>query len=255
MGNQLHSISSVTSRLVLGSFHSPPTAGARLFGSIDVSDLTIPTPILDRLYTHYLNDENSASFIRAVSERYTIATLERLVSCGSRVTRRAAAMALGFVGNYPSNHVLGRALHDDDRGVRILAENGIRQLWCRDGTEHQRQQIRTVTRMNSTEQYDEAIELANEMIDESPFFSEAWNQRAISLYHQKLYQQSVADCHQTLEFNAYHFGAAVGMAHCYLELSDAFTALECFRRAIKLNPNMDGVRAQIEFLQRTLEEK
>ena len=42
-------------------------------------------------------------------------------------------MALGFVGDFSQNAALGRALHDRDRGVRLLADNGIRQLWRRDG--------------------------------------------------------------------------------------------------------------------------
>ena len=45
------------------------------------------------------------------------------------------------------------------------------------------------------------------------------------------------------------------MAHCYLELGDGFAALECFRRALKLNPDMEGVRAQVQYLERSLEEK
>jgi hypothetical protein len=46
----------------------------------------------------------------------------------------------------------------------------------------------------------------------------------------------------------------VGMAHCYLETGEAFAALECFRRAVELNPNLESVRGQIEFLERALEE-
>jgi hypothetical protein len=45
------------------------------------------------------------------------------------------------------------------------------------------------------------------------------------------------------------------MGHCYLEMDDPFAALECFRRAVKLNPDLEDVRAQIDYLQRTLEGK
>ena len=48
-------------------------------------------------------------------------------------------------------------------------------------------------------------------------------------------------------------GAAVGLGHCYLELSDAVGALEAFRRALRMNPDMEGIRAQIQYLERSLE--
>ena len=45
------------------------------------------------------------------------------------------------------------------------------------------------------------------------------------------------------------------MEKCFLELSDAHAELECFRRALKLNPGLECVRAQVTVLERTLEEK
>jgi tetratricopeptide (TPR) repeat protein len=213
------------------------------------------TPLLDRLYHGYLEDEDSAAFIHGVAQHYTTCTLERLATHGGRVTRRAAVLALGYIGQYESNAVLGRSLHDDDRGVRILAENGIRELWCRVGTESQRQQLSIIVRLNASQQYEQAIERASDLIEQAPVFAEAWNQRAIGHYQLGQYERSANDCHQALEINPYHFGAAVGMAHCYLELQDAFAALECFRRAIKLNPGMEDVRAQVEYLERQLEGK
>ncbi|HTN78012.1 MAG TPA: hypothetical protein VL096_22325, partial [Pirellulaceae bacterium] len=222
---------------------------------IRVSSSGQPIPLLDRLYHQYLEDEDSSGFICAVAERYTVCTLERLALSGNRITRRAAVLALGYIGQYESNAVLGRLLHDDDRGVRILAENGIRELWCRTGTEAQRQTLSIIVRLNASQQYEQAIMRATELIEQAPWFAEAWNQRAIGFYQLGTYEQSASDCHQALEINPYHFGAAVGMAHCYLELSDGFAALEAFRRAVKLNPSMEDVRAQVEYLERQLEGK
>jgi tetratricopeptide (TPR) repeat protein len=45
------------------------------------------------------------------------------------------------------------------------------------------------------------------------------------------------------------------MAHSYLEMEDPFAALECFRRALALNPDLEEVRVQISYLERTLEGK
>lgn len=211
-------------------------------------------PVLMRAFQQYLSDENSARFISDVSQRYTLGTLERLASFGPRAVRRAAAMALGFLGTYESNDVLGRRMNDDDRSVRLLAQNGIRELWCRDGNLAQQARLQNVIRLNRASQYEQAADEATRLIEEAPWFAEAWNQRGIALYYLARYREASADCHQTLELNPYHYAAAVGMAHCYLELDNAKAALECFQRALKLNPDLEDVRTRISFLRQAFEE-
>lgn len=210
--------------------------------------------LLDRFYIRYLRDEESAGFIAAVANHYTVGTLERVVKCGSSLSRRGAVLALGFIGPFGCNSVLGRALRDPDRAVRLLAENAIREVWFRDGSESQRQQLAIVARLNGAEQFREASDLATQLIDEAPQFAEFWNQRAIALFQLRRFKEAANECHQTLELNPYHFGAAVGMAHCYLELGEGFAALDYFRRAFDINPNLVAVKGQIAYLQRALDE-
>lgn len=212
-------------------------------------------PTLETLYQRYLSDQASANFVQAVSSTYTVATLERLAEYGQRNSRRAATMALGFLGDYASNQTMGRRLSDEDRGVRILAENGIRELWIRDGSEAQRQSLQVIIRLNNSQQPLPAERRASELIEEAPFFAEAWNQRAIALFQRGRFDESANDCCQTLELNPYHFGAAVGMGQCYLELNDPVGALDSFRRALKLHPGLEDVRAQVSYLERALEGK
>ena len=89
-------------------------------------------------------------FMKRVARRYSNQTLERLVSVGDHVTRRAAVLSLSLMSDYSSNAVLGRALVDRDRGVRTIAESGIRELWCRIGSRHQQEMLREVSdRANS----------------------------------------------------------------------------------------------------------
>jgi len=214
-----------------------------------------PRPLLAQMYHRYLEDENSAAFVTAVSRHYLPSSLERLAAGGDHVARRAAIMAIGFLGDYSHNAVLGQALVDRDRGVRMLADNGIRALWRRDGNLDHRQQLARICRLNHGTQYHEAVDEAEALIEIAPWFAEAWNQRGIGLFAQRRFEESANDCHQTLELNPYHFGAAVGMAHCYLELDEPMAALENFRRALRLHPDLEDVRLQIDYLQRTLEGK
>ena len=212
-------------------------------------------PRLLSLYQDYLVDQNTARFVGRVGKHYTIGTLERLATWPAAQVRRAAVFALGLMADYESNAVLGRALSDSDRGVRLAAENGIRSLWCRFGSQGQRQLLQIIIQLNTSGQFKEAIRCASVLIEEVPRFAEAWNQRAIACYSLGLYRQAIADCRQALELNPYHFGAAAGMGQSYVQLGDYHQALECFRRALRLNPNLEGVRANIQHLQRTLGEK
>ena len=207
---------------------------------------------LNGLYEQYLQDQNTAAFIKRISQRYTTGTLERLCSSQTRETRRAAVLALGFLGDYESNAVLGRALRDEDRAVRQLAENGIRSVWRRVGNETQRQQLAIVIRLNATQQYEEAVQKASQLIKAAPWIAECWNQRAIAHYNLRRYEQAVSDCHEALELNSYHFDAATGMGQCYLHLGQQSEALDCLKRAIRLNPDLEAVRTGIEYLKRAL---
>jgi len=212
-------------------------------------------PVLERLYHRYLESEDTAAFIQAVAQHYVLSTLARLAAGGSHVSRRAAVMAVGFLGDYSHNAVLGRALSDRDRGVRLLADSGIRQLWRRDGNRRQQEQLWRICRLNQNNQYADGISGATALIDEAPWIAETWNQRAVGYFASRRFEEAANDCHQTLELNAYHFGAAVGLAHCYLQLDEPFAALENFRRALKLNPDLEDVRGQIGMLERALEGK
>jgi len=208
--------------------------------------------VLLEYYAEYLDGKDSKPFIRRTTRRYTAGTLERLLAVGQRTVRRAAALALGHVGGYESNAALGRALTDPDRGVRTLAEDGIRSLWGRAGSESQQQKLRAIIRLNAKTQYHTAAARATDLLSEARYYAEAWNQRAVAHFGLRLFVESIGDCREALAINPYHFAAAAGMGQCYLQLGNAASALECFRRALRLNPGMEGVRASVQHLERTL---
>jgi tetratricopeptide (TPR) repeat protein len=210
------------------------------------------TPVLVIYYNRYLTNSDSAIFVKRVARRYSCPTLERLLTVGDHVTRRAAVLALSLLGDYESNAALGRALIDRDRGVRSIAESGIRQLWCRVGSRQQRQTLTRVVDLNDERRHTEAARLATELIHSSPWIAEAWCQRGMAHYHLGQYDAAIRDCHQALEINPYHFTAAAGMGQCYLLQDNPVAALEAFRRALRLNPGLEQVRTQVVRLQRSL---
>ncbi len=212
-------------------------------------------PLLLALYEEFLESEDSAELIAKVSRAYGQGTLARLTEHALRKVRRAAVFALGLLGDYDVNHVMGRALHDEDRTVRLLAEDGIRNVWKRVGTDQQRRKLLVIIRLNTAKHYEEARQRASQLVDNAPWFGEAWNQRAVAHFGIEQFTAAVRDCHQALELNPYHFAAAAGMGQAYLRLENQVSALESFRRALRLNPNLEDVRAQVTRLTRLIEGK
>jgi tetratricopeptide (TPR) repeat protein len=211
-------------------------------------------PFLLVLYQQYLTHQDSACFVREVSCLYTTGTLQRLARHACREVRRAAVLSLGFVGDYGANHTLGCALLDDDRTVRTLAENGIRTIWTRAGSDADRQELGVIIRLNAARVHREAIARATKLIERAPWFAEAWHQRAVAYVALGRLIEAIRDCHQSLEINPYHFVAATSMGQAYLQLENPVSALECFRRALRLNPDLEGVRAQVVRVTRMVED-
>lgn len=212
-------------------------------------------PALLPIYEQFLADSRTADLIAAVSSRYTVCTLYRLTEHPLREVRRAAVLAVDYLGDYTANAAIGRRLTDVDRQVRTLAEHAIRHLWLRDGEPAQREALAAVVRLNQNDRAAEAAAVATELIRLAPWFAEAWNQRALAYHNLGRWSKAIADCHQALELNPYHFAAAAGMGQCYLKLNRRAKALECLRRALKLNPDMMGVRACVQYLQRVVDDE
>ena len=218
-----------------------------------MSDAELRYPVLDRFYQQFLSNENSADFIQSVSCNYCIATLEKLAACGGRVSRRAAVLALGYLGDFSNNETMGAALSDSDRAVRLLADHGIRQIWQRQGSEVEQQAIQRIYRLVDQSRLDEVIDEATMLIRLNPFLGEAWSQRAIALCEEGDFEGAIFDCREALNCNRFHFPAAIGLAHCCLQLEEPSGALAGFRLALNINPELDGVRRQIRKLEGLLE--
>ncbi|MBX3424232.1 MAG: hypothetical protein KF688_01010 [Pirellulales bacterium] len=213
------------------------------------------TSLLVDYYEQYLIDQDMAAFLRQTSERYFVGTLERLAQTGERAARRAAVIALGRLADYRSNTVVGRALCDSDRGVRTLAENALAKLWLRVGTAAQQRRLTAIAEQLDDQDYERAAMLAGKLIQDAPWIAHAWFQRGQAYFNLAQYDAATRDCHQALEINAYHFRAAAAMGQARQLAGDLVAALECYRRALRINPQLEDIRARMIQLQRMLKEQ
>jgi tetratricopeptide (TPR) repeat protein len=215
---------------------------------------SIRSPLLDKHYQQFLRDENSTRFIHSVSQLYCIPTLEKLALQSGRMTRRAATLAVGFLSDFRSNEVLGRCLRDNDRAVRMLADHGIRQVWFRTGDDAAQHSLRKIARLNSRHQYSMAADLAEVVLDQNRQLPEAWNQHAIAMYSLSEYERAIESCQEAIYLNRFHFLTVVGMANAYLQTDNLPAALESFRLALDINPDLENIRSQIMQLEKTLDD-
>ena len=209
-------------------------------------------PILTQLYENFLNDDDCPSFIKEVSRRYLISTLEKLTESGEALTRRGAVLALGFLADFDTNLTLGPLLKDANPTVRSMAEQAIQQIWFRIGSDAEQKEILILERLNLANEFENTVARSTRLIHSNPDLAEVWNQRAIAQFNLMRFSESIKDCYETLERNPFHYPAAIGMGHSYLEINDTFNAIESFKRALTMNPGLNFIRAQINYLKKSL---
>lgn len=192
------------------------------------------------------------TFRKKVAQRYTEGTLLRLVRSPGIAERRAAVLALGLTGSMSVCKPLAGRLHDADSVVRGLAVDALWSVWFRGDTEANTQELQRLMRMRDLQR---AMVGLDALIKKAPHFAEAYNQRAILCFRLHEYDKAIADCERVLKLNPYHFGALSGVGQCYMHLQKPRSALRAFRRAMQINPNMEGVQETIRALESVLGEE
>jgi len=168
------------------------------------------------------------------------------------------ADAIAWIANHGSMadaELLHERLRDADPVVRSYAETGLWALWSRSGdAKVDAFMVRGVDEMNGG-RLAEAAASFSAAIRVKPEFAEAWNKRATAYFLMREYRKSIADCAEVLKRNPKHFGALSGLGQIYLALDDPEQALQWFRRALEVNPNMPTVEYNIKALEEVLQKR
>ena len=206
-----------------------------------------------KAYHAYLESSDTAQFIAAIARNYTTATLVALLERTDILHSRAAALALGFVGDISCQENLGKMLSSSDRRLRLVSDDSLRAIMSRDGSDEQRLMLEKIIRLNECCLYEEALISSDLLLEKAPRFTEAYNQRALAWFHLHNYEKSIQDCRQVLQLSHYHYGAWIGLGHCLIEMGDVWGALDSFRKAVAIYPDLEPVRVQIRNLERSLQ--
>ncbi len=178
-----------------------------------------------------------------------------LLEAGDPAQRAGAVAFLARTGLATEGPVLARRLLDDSPFVRELAERALWQVWSRSGDAEADRLLAAGTAQMGNGRIKEAIATFNRVLQRRPGFAEGWNKRATAYYLDGNFPKSLADCAEVMKRNPQHFGALSGYGQIYVQLEDYDKALEYFRRALTVNPNMAGVQVNIQAIEDMMREK
>jgi tetratricopeptide (TPR) repeat protein len=159
---------------------------------------------------------------------------------------------LGAIGRMADVDALMRRLGDDDGDVREAATQAIWQVWSRSGDAAIDQLFARGVEHMQQQSFDDALKVFDEIVRRKPAFAEGWNKRATVYFLLGQNERSLLDCDEVLKRNPLHFGALAGAGQIHLRLGHLKEALEFFERALKVNPNLDGIRQVIPLLEHRL---
>lgn len=195
---------------------------------------------------------DAEALARDVAARWTPRQLCRLLGDRSVDVRRTVAITLGLMGDATCVGCLTRALHDADEQVNAMAEHGLWSIWFRLGSPATSRPFAEGIAMLESEAYAAAIERFEMAAEADPTFAEAYNQLGIAQFLLGHWQASVDACGEALDLMPGHFGAMAGMGHGYTQLGKYDEAVDCYRRALAINPRMPGISQAVERLEHKL---
>lgn len=210
----------------------------------------VRTPRLATAYRRLLTTSDAPQYAAEVNEHYSPATLARLLSQGDVELRRAAAMALGLLGNTRSIEALGKSLCDADRGVRLVADDSFRGLLLRDASPTHHQQLLKVMHLTDGGEYAAALAPAMILAGQAPMYAEAHFQLACCWQglddHTKAAQAYTA----CLWRCRYHYGAWQALARCQMVAGNYHQAVRSLERCLDILPDHESARVQLRSLRR-----
>jgi tetratricopeptide (TPR) repeat protein len=179
----------------------------------------------------------------------------RALEQADAAARRGAIERLAEVGRMEDVDRLLARLDDADPVVRDLAASATWQIWSRSGDPAiDKLFVRGMAQMEAAA-LEDALATFSAIVRKKPAFAEGWNKRATVLFLLGRFEESLKDCDQVLKRNPKHFGALSGAGQIHLQLGNAERALDYFRRALAVNPNLSGAAEIVPVLEEMLRQE
>ena len=134
-------------------------------------------------------------------------------------------------------------------------ESEIWTIWAKSGDSDLDQVFEVGSRAMAIGDVGTALKIFDVIVRKAPGFAEGWNKRATVHYMMGNYQASLADIDRTLELEPHHFGALAGLGLVNIELDRDEAALDAFERVLKVTPQSQSARHNIEIVKQRIKDK
>jgi tetratricopeptide (TPR) repeat protein len=128
-------------------------------------------------------------------------------------------------------------------------------IWAESGDSDLDQVFKVGSQAMSIGDVAAALKIFDAIVSKAPHFAEGWNKRATVHYMMGNYEASLADIDRTLELEPHHFGALAGLGLVNIELDRDEAALDAFERVLKVTPQSQSARYNIEIVKQRIKDK
>ncbi len=203
----------------------------------------------------FTNLEDEESLKELLTSKYSENDLIEYLQNEDPLVGRAASTALGLIGGMNVVPALVENLKNDDLPACFNSEIALWNIWSRSGNESVDRMLKAGKRSLENENFSEAVEQFTAVIEAAPNFAEGYNQRAIAYFILEAWNKALKDCKQTVKLNPHHFGAFAGMGHVYLRLGKIDAAVDAYKQALIINPNLVSIAESIMQIRREFQEE
>jgi tetratricopeptide (TPR) repeat protein len=202
-------------------------------------------PLLERQDTQGLTE--------LLRSRYSREQIKAILTSDDVDARKVAALALSLVGGKCCVDELARELRHPDPVVNQMAEHALWSIWLRCGSKEANHELCRGTKALNRREFQQAIDHFTRAIELDPTFAEAYNQRAIAKYLCEQHGPCMEDCLEAVKRMPCHFGAWAGLGHCHAHEGRMEQAVECYERALTINPHLDGLKQAVAEMREKLQ--
>jgi tetratricopeptide (TPR) repeat protein len=128
-------------------------------------------------------------------------------------------------------------------------------IWAKSGDADLDQVLEVGSRAMAIGDVSTALKIFDVIVRKAPDFAEGWNKRATVHYMMGNYEASLADIDRTLELEPHHFGALAGLGLVNIELDRDEAALDAFERVLKVTPQSQSAKYNIEVVKQRIKDK
>lgn len=163
-----------------------------------------------------------------------------------------AVRCLGLTGAMTHTRYLAALLPESSPKLLTHVEEGLWRIWHRGGSGWAVRVLKQASEEMRQENFAEALSLLDTLTLAEPTFAEAHHQHGLVMALTDDVQAALGPYRQALRLNPYHFAAAQGIGHAYLDRGVITRAVEYYEHAFRIHPRLEGVREMVEGLRKVV---